>query len=262
MEHVALITGATSGIGAAFARKLASRGYDLILTGRRREKIKALADELEKAYHVAVDLVIAELSAPEQVEELVQKIKATPDLDVLVNNAGFGASGSFVEGQIEGHETMIGVHVLAPVKLTRAALPVMMARGKGAIINVSSLGAFTPLARNTLYGATKVFLSFFSEALHLELAGSGVRVQALCPGFTRTDFHAKLGIEDANRRDQGPIRWMSADQVVDISLRDLARGTVVCVPGFWNKLITCAVGLLPRRLYYKLAAGMDKSPWE
>jgi short-subunit dehydrogenase len=263
VTKVALITGATSGIGAAFARRLAGLGYDLIVTGRREEKIRALAGELEEAHHVAVEVVIAELSTPEQVEELVQKIKATPNLDVLVNNAGFGvASGNLAEVPIEDQEAMIQVHVLATVKLTHAALPAMVARGKGTIINVSSISAFVPLARNTLYGATKAFLSFFSESLHLELAGTGVRVQALCPGFTRTDFHAKLGVEDAKRRDRGPIRWMSPDQVVDASLHELERGTVVCVPGFWNKLITCSVGLLPRWLYYKLAASSNKPPWE
>ncbi|MBN1890497.1 MAG: SDR family oxidoreductase [Thermoflexales bacterium] len=262
MKRIALITGASSGIGAAFARRLASQGYDLIITGRRKDKIEALAGELENTYGTAVELVIAELAAPEQVQELVQKIKATPELDVLVNNAGFGVLGDFAEGRIEEQVAMIDVHVLATVRLTHAALPAMLARGKGAVINVSSISAWTPLARNTLYGATKAFLTFFSEALHMELAGSGVRVQALCPGFTRTDFHARLGVEDAQRRDQGPIKWMSPEQVVDASLRGLERGTVVCVPGFWNQLIVGLLGFLPRRLYYRLAARANKPPWE
>lgn len=251
----ALITGATSGIGAAFARRFAAHGYDLIITGRRREKINAFVEELAEAFGAAVESVIAELSDPKQVEALVQKVNDTPNLEILVNNAGFGAGEFFAQRDIDRHEQMVGVHVLATVRLVHAALLNMIPRGRGTIINVSSLGAFAPIRGSATYCGTKSFLVTFSESLHLELAGTGVKIQALCPGFTRTDFHAKMGIEESRLKDRGIIRWMSSEEVVETSLRCLDKNRVVCIPGFWNKTLAAFSRLAPRSLYYRLASG-------
>jgi short-subunit dehydrogenase len=258
MEHngkqIALITGATSGIGAAFARRFAADGYDLIITGRREEKINALANELGAACGARVEVVIAELSDPDQVAALADKVAHTDDLEILVNNAGFANLGGFVGADIECHAAMLRVHVLAPMALAHAALPHMISRGSGTIINVSSLGAFAPTPGEAVYSGTKAFLRTFSEALHLELAGTGVQVQVLCPGFTRTDFHAKLGMDRSRLRNRGPVRWMSPEEVVETSLRCLKKQRVISIPGFWNKVLVWLCRVLPRPLYYRVVA--------
>jgi short-subunit dehydrogenase len=254
-SQTALITGATSGIGAAFASRFAADGYDLIITGRRRKNIDALADELAETYAVKVEVVIAELSEPDQVKMLVQKVYGRQNLAILVNNAGFGAGECFVERDVNAHGQMARVHVLATIELVHAALRKMIPAGKGSIINVSSLGAFTPIPGNATYCGTKSFLIRFSESIHLELAGTGVKIQVLCPGFTRTDFHAKMGIDESRLKDRGIIRWMSPEEVVETSLRCLDKNKIVCIPGFWNKTIASIARLAPRSLYYRFASG-------
>jgi uncharacterized protein len=235
---VALITGAPSGIGAAFAKKFASQGYDLIITGRRVEEINALAQSLRDQYKINVEVVIAELSDPTQQESLATKIKQLNSLAVLVNNAGYGQKNTFHEAAMEAAENMINVHNLATVKLTHAALPKMLANKQGAIINVSSILAMIPYRQNAMYCATKAFMNLFSESLRHELKGKGVRVQALCPGLTRSDFHKKIGIDiDTAYKDRGRF-WqpMTAEAVVEKSLKALVKNKAVCIPGFFNKL--------------------------
>lgn len=166
MSNIALITGATSGIGAAFARKLANQNYDLILTGRREEKINSLAEELRNQYKVKVEVIIAELSDDATVNALVTKIKNLDNLEILINNAGFGVGGKFFQEDITPYEKMISVHVTATMKLTHAALPKMLAQKKGVIINVSSIVGFFPWMRSIVYAATKAFINLFTEALY------------------------------------------------------------------------------------------------
>jgi len=191
-KQIALITGAKSGIGEAYARRFAAQGYDLIITGRRKETINRISDELARICSVNVEVFIAELSNLEDVGALAQKVRNTKNLDILVNNAGFGTTRHFHNEDLEGQQNMVRVHILTPMKLTYAALPNMIARGKGAIINVASLSAFYPLPRGATYSGTKAFMGAFSEAIHMELARTGLKVQALCPGFTRTDFHERI----------------------------------------------------------------------
>lgn len=254
---IALITGATSGIGEAYARRFAPQGYDLIITGRRKEKINRVADEIELACAVDVEVIIAEFSDPEDVDALVQKVRNTENLDILVNNAGFATKRYFHNEALEGQQNMVQVHVLAPMKLTYAALPNMIAREKGVIINVASLNAFDPLPTATTYSGTKAFLTAFSESLHMELAGTGVKVQALCPGFTRTDFHERIGLHRSKQKNVGIIRWMSPEKVVDVSLTCLKKDRVLCVPGLWNRLLLFwLVKLVPRSLYYRIGSGL------
>jgi short-subunit dehydrogenase len=256
----ALITGATSGIGEAFARRFAHQGYNLIITGRRKEKINRLAHDLTQTCAVNVEVIISELSNPGDVDALAQKVRDTENLDILVNNAGFTTKRYFLHEDREGQEKMVQVHVVTPMKLTYAALPNMIAQGKGAIINVSSLGAFTPFPTTATYSGTKAFLVVFTESLHLELAGTNVKVQALCPGFTRTDFHERIGMDKSKQKNVGIIRWMSPEKVVHISLRCLKKNKVICVPGFWNKVLRFATHkLLPRSLYYKSVSGLAAS---
>jgi uncharacterized protein len=219
------VTGASSGIGAAFARALAQRGYDLVLLARREARLQALADEIMREYPVKVQVFKADLSDPADIERAAECIAEIRDLDVLVNNAGFGLGGDYAAMDIESSLRMVQVHISATMHLTWAALPAMIARGQGGIINVSSLAAFLPGGGSTTYGATKAYLNFFSEALAAELLNSGVRVQALCPGFTYTEIHDRTG------RPQLPaFMWMDAETVVAESLQALKRKPPGCHP--------------------------------
>jgi len=253
--RTALITGATSGIGEVFAHRFASRGYDLIITGRREEKIRAVAARISTVYGVHVEVVTAELSNRDEIKALAERIRSTDSLYVLVNNAGFGAGkNTFQEGPLTTHLDMIRCHVEATVELTHAALPQMTARGDGAVINVSSIAGFLVFPTSSTYAPTKAYLNAFTEVLHMELAGTGVRVQALCPGFTKTDFHPRLGWDTSRMKSRGMIRWGTAEDVVDKSLEYLERGKVICIPGFLNRIVTRFLLRLPRRLYYRIAS--------
>ena len=231
---VALITGASSGIGATFARHLAARGFDLILVARRTEKLAELARELK----VACELVTADLGTDAGVDRVVEVIHGCARLELLINNAGFGSLGRFWTAEASGQAAMHRVHVLATVRLTHAALGGMVARNKGGVINVSSVAAFSINEGNVSYCSTKAWMNSFTEGLALELSGSesAVKVQALCPGFTYTEFHDTLGVD---RKGIPDFLWMSADFIVETSLNGLDKGKVIVVPGWiYRTLVT------------------------
>ncbi|HYW47116.1 MAG TPA: SDR family oxidoreductase [Bryobacteraceae bacterium] len=240
-KPLALVTGASSGIGAAFARRLARDGYALILVARRLDRLEDLARELGGAETLAADLT--DEAGLKLVE---QRIAAAPDLDLLVNNAGFGTMGRFFEIPVDGQDLMHRLHVMASMRLTHAALRGMVARGKGGIINVSSVAGFWQSPGAVSYCATKAWMTTFTEGLYMELkmAGSAVKVQALCPGFTLTEFQDKMKLD----RRRIPARlWMRAGDVVDASLEGLAQGKLFVVPGAIYKLLVLLSGLFPRR---------------
>lgn len=251
-QKTALITGATSGIGLAFARHFASIGYDLILTGRRKEIIGPAASEITKRYGVNAKVIIAELAKKSDVQKVVKAIADAENLDALVNNAGFGLNGMFYELKLKEHLDMLCVHVETPITLIHAALPGMIKRKRGIIINVSSLGAWTPAPINGIYGGTKSFLNIFTESLHMEVHPYGIKVQALCPGFTSTDFHKQMGIEGEMKK-QRFLYWMKPEDVVKISMKYLEKDRVICIPGIPNKAIKALVAAIPRKLYYYAA---------
>jgi len=234
--RTALITGASSGIGAAFARELAKQGYSLILSARREEKLSALADELKERHGTSSLILLADLATDEGVAKLETAITDTP-LDLLINNAGFGVEGTFLSADLGRQVDMIHVHVLATVRLTRAALPGMIERGRGGVINVSSIAAFLARAETVTYCATKAYLNTFSKALAEELRGTGVQVQALCPGFTHTDFHDRPELPNFEKGSYPDWVWMSAEAVAQQSLEALERGKVIFVPGRLNKVL-------------------------
>jgi short-subunit dehydrogenase len=241
----ALVTGASAGIGREFCVQLAARGYDLILVARNAERLGALAAELEARYRVTAAALAADLTADADVDRVVARITGTPGLALLVNNAGFGTAGSFAAAPPEQQEAMVRLHVLAPMRLTHAALPGLLARRGGGIVNVSSIASFIYAAGTVNYCATKAYLTTFTEGLAAELAGTGVRAQALCPGFTRSEFHERMGPEAGHRPR---LMWMSAESVVRASLAQLDRGgPVICVPGLRYKLLVALIRLLPRR---------------
>ncbi len=234
----AIVTGASSGIGAAFARRLAADGYGLVLVARRTDRLEALAAEVEAGSGARAEVFQTDLADARQLDRLCARIEALPDISFLVNAAGFVTAGSFVTVTAERQRAMVQVHVEAPVRLCRAVLPHMLARGHGAIVNVSSIGGLVPSGGNVTYSGTKAFLVGFTRALEFELQSTGVRVQVLCPGFTRTGIYDGEELRPLHIAEHVPDwLWMSADQVVDASLSALARKMVVCVPGWRNRLL-------------------------
>ena len=193
---LAVITGASSGIGAMFARKLAARAYDLLLIARREDRLRSLASELSETYHVASEAMPADLARDDDLERVAARIPAASGLGLLVNNAGFGSMGYFVETDPLGQEKMHRVHVIATMRLTHAALRNLMPRRTGGVINVSSIAAFSRSPQNVSYCASKAWINSFTEGLEVELIAqqSPVKVQALCPGFTLSEFHDVLGM--------------------------------------------------------------------
>jgi len=251
-NQLALITGATSGIGAAFARLLAAEGYGLILHGRRQPKLEQLAVELAAQHGVQTEVLIAELSDDTGIRRVEERILAAPQLSLLVNNAGFNARGKLWEADPAGMEQVITVHCTATMRLTRAALPAMRARNEGAIINVSSVAGFIASPGSVNYAASKAYLIRFSEGLALELRGTGVMVQALCPGYTRTEFHSRQGIDPTH---VPPSMWMQAEEVVAESLRCLRRGRIICIPGGRNRFAVGLAHWLPRPWFNNIMLG-------
>ncbi|GAA2804375.1 MULTISPECIES: SDR family NAD(P)-dependent oxidoreductase [Kitasatospora] len=236
----ALITGATAGIGAAFARRLARDGRDLVLVARDGERLAAAAAELAKGYGVQVETLTADLATDLGIAAVEERLRdADRPVDILINNAGFGNRGAFLDVPLQAELDMLKVHVEAILRTTTAALPGMRERGRGGIVNVASVAAFLP--RGT-YGATKAWVVNFTQGIARDVAGSGVRLQALCPGFTRTEFHQRAGMGTSNIPRWG---WLSADRVVDESLRDLARGRTLSVPGKRYKAVVAVARLLP-----------------
>ncbi|MGG7177224.1 SDR family NAD(P)-dependent oxidoreductase [Clostridium paraputrificum] len=255
MGKVAVVTGATSGFGRVFSRKLASQGYDLIIVGRREDIISKVAEDIKKEYKIKVDVNIFDLTDKDRLNDFISKLEERNDIEFLVNNAGHGADDSFTEDKYENQEGMINVHILAAVKLCHVVAKQMKRNKKGFIINLSSLASFNVFPTSAMYCATKCFLTSFSQSLAMELNKYNIRVQALCPGFARTDFHSKLDMDESTLKSKGIIRWMTAEEVVDVSLKNIEKELkVIVIPGFFNKLIYQLLKVIPKKVYYKVAS--------
>jgi hypothetical protein len=234
-------------------------GYNVILVARRSSRLAALATELGERYPITAEVLAADLANPADVEQVESRIVELERLDLLINNAGFGAPGSFAEADLATQLNMIQVHVVASVRLTRAALPGMMARRRGAIINVSSIAGMVPIPGSATYSSTKAYLNVFSEALQAELTGTGVKVQALCPGFTHTGFHDTPEHRGYGRSRIPEALWMTAEEVAEGSLGALDRRQVVFVPGLKNRLVVAAVArVIPSSLLHLLRGRRTK----
>ena len=242
-----LVTGATAGIGAAFVRALSARGDDLVLVARDEDRLLALAASLPGR----VEVLVADLASDEGCARVEARCAA--GVDLLVNNAGLGNPGAFDELDVAAEEHLLRVNVRAVMRLTHAAVPPMLARGSGAVLNVSSVAGFAPGARGASYGASKAWVTFFSEALHLQFADRGVQVMALCPGFTRTEFHARAQMST----DGIPERlWLDADDVVRAALADLGRGRARSVPGLAYKAVVTGTRLVPPVVLHKVVGSL------
>jgi uncharacterized protein len=239
----ALITGATAGLGAAFARRLARDGHHLVLVARNEERLWEEATRLHDRHGVEASVLVADLATDEGISAVEDRLgDADHPVDLLVNNAGFGNKGRFLEVPVEDELTMLKVHCEAVLRLTSAAVAGMRERGRGGVVNVASVAAFVP--RGT-YGASKAWVVQFTQGAAKDLAGSGVRLMALCPGFVRTEFHERAGM------DAGSVpgwMWLDADAVVGAAVKDLARGRTLSIPDARYKALMGAARLLPREL--------------
>ncbi|HET6905973.1 MAG TPA: SDR family oxidoreductase [Rhodanobacteraceae bacterium] len=251
----ALVTGASAGIGAAFARELAVRGCDLVLTARREDRLQALANELRMKYDVDAQVLTADLAQPGACEGIAGEIaRRGLRIDILVNNAGYGVPGGFTDSEWRTHEDFIRVLMIAPTELSHRLLPAMRERGYGRIVNVASLAGLVPgTPGHTLYAAAKSYLISFSQSLGLENRSHGVNVCALCPGFTYSEFHDVTGAREKVSKMPGWM-WMDADRVVREGLDAVERGAIVYVPGRVNRTIRRLFKLLPDRVGLKLIA--------
>jgi short-subunit dehydrogenase len=233
----ALVTGATAGIGSAFARALAGRGYDLVLVARDEQRLRALDLPTQ------VEVLAADLADDEGCANV--EARAAAGVDLLVNNAGIGTRGTFDTVAIEHEEQLLRVNVRAVMRLTHAALPAMIRKGAGGIINVSSVAGFAPGTRGATYSASKAWVTNFSESLHLQYADRGVKVLALCPGFTRTEFHERAEMDVTGIPER---LWLDADRVVADALADLDRGKPLSVPGLQYKAVVAGSRVVPSRV--------------
>ncbi|MGW4120982.1 SDR family NAD(P)-dependent oxidoreductase [Nocardia sp. NPDC004711] len=247
---VALITGPTSGIGKAYATRLAALGYDLVLVARDEDRLAALAHDVRVRFGARAETLPADLGRSADLGRVAERL--AQGVEFLVNNAGFGMSGEFWTLEPEALQQQLDVNVTAVVQLTRAALPPMLHAAKGTVVNVASTAGLIP-GRGSTYSASKAYVVSFSQGLAGGLAGTGVRVQALCPGFVRTEFHERAGIDMASL--PRPL-WLSVDEVVAGSLHDLERDRVISVPGMQYKAIVAIAGFIPRSLVTRLNRGL------
>ncbi|GAA2512590.1 SDR family oxidoreductase [Pilimelia columellifera] len=253
--RTALITGATAGIGAAFARRLAADGLALVLVARDEARLSTLARELRSRHGVDVEVLAADLADDAGCASVEARVADQRNpIDVLVNNAGLGLRGSVLRNPVEQEEHLLRLNVRAVLRLAHAALPGMTERGAGAIINVASVAAFTPMTGST-YPASKAWVVNFSESIDLLVRPRGVRVLALCPGLVRTEFHERAGITT----DAMPQRlWLDAGWLVDRALRDLERGRRVSIPSLRYRALVSFLRYAPRRLVYRMSSSARK----
>lgn len=248
----ALVTGATAGIGAQFARHLAGEGYDLVLVARDRERLDRAAETCRAEFGVAVEVLQADLATDDGIAAVERRVDH--DVDLIVNNAGFGQRGGLLASEISDEVAMLRLHCEAVLRITRAALPHMLERGSGGIINVASVAAF--FSRGT-YSASKAWVVTFSDSVRQQVSGRGVHVMALCPGWVRTEFHERSGMDTT----QIPaFLWLEPDRLVSAALRDLRGSVPVSVPGIAYKVLIGLSQILPRRVTTALSARAGSRP--
>jgi short-subunit dehydrogenase len=252
----ALVTGASSGIGKAFAERLAGAGSDLVLVARNAERLQELGDELCRHGSGQVEVIAADLEDREQLAAVESRLIEPGDIDLLVNNAGYGYTGAFAEVPLAKSQGQIDCNITALTRLAHAALQAMSENGDGAILNVASGAAFIPTPQMAVYAATKAYVVHFTQALAEEARRDGVTISVVCPGFTRTEFQERAKYDSSSLPD---FVWQSADEVAAEALEALAAGKVVCNTGLQNKVAAQVIGLLPRSLVVGLAGRLGNS---
>lgn len=260
LNRVALITGASAGIGACFARHLAAEGHDLLLVARREERLRELAAELQAAHNIRCHIFAADLSDPKAPAAIVDHAQAQGlEIDVLINNAGLSGKDGFTDTPWPALAGELQLMIVAVTELAHRVLPGMKAKGFGRIINLSSLAAFSPPGAGLLYTAIKSYVLDMSQSLDMEVKAHGINVTALCPGFTYSEFHDVMGTREAANKLPG-ILWQQPEAVVQEAWAAVNAGKPVCVPGTVNKLVAATMRPLPVRLQYYL--GKNMNPFE
>ena len=250
---IALITGATAGIGAQYARLLAKEGFDLILVARNKNRLASTAKSLNKEFGVKVEVLPADLTKPVQLEKVRKRLSdSRKPIEVLINNAGFGINQSFLVSDLSDEQGLLDVLVTAPMRLTHAVLPIMKERNSGTIVNVSSVASW--IAGGS-YSAAKSYLTVLTESLHTELRPTKIKISALCPGFTRTEFHERGRMKMSGLPN---FMWLSAEEVVSKSWRDVNAGKVISIPG-WQYLILSSISRFgPRPMVRRIGMNVRK----
>lgn len=249
--RLALVTGASSGIGKVFARELAARGADLVIVARDEKRLGELAGELRDRHGREVEILRADLRERAELAAVETRLRAEPGIDLLVNNAGYGVAGTFADQPLEDSQGQIDLNVTALTRLTRAALAQMRPTGRGGVINVASGAAFLPTPSLAVYAATKAYVVNLSQALHEEVRGDGLTVTVVCPGLTRTEFQARAHY-DASRFPE--LAWQTPEQVVRETLDAFTRAKPLCIPGMQNRLVSGLLHLVPRSAMGPLVA--------
>jgi len=253
MSNLALVTGASSGIGKSLSYELAKKKYDLIIHGRNLNSLQQIKQEIEKLYSVSVEIIICELSNDSDLDKLISSIQ-DKDINLLVNNAGFGVAGTFDMTDLDAELDMVKVIVNAPMKITKSLLPKLKSNTPAYILNVSSLYSHFSVPKQAIYGASKAFQHSFSLALNEELRGSNVHVSSLCPGLTYSNFRLRQGKEEKKH-----IVGMTSDAVAKIALRGLFNKRPTIIPGFFNKMMAIVLPNLRDRLALRLIFKMNSS---
>lgn len=256
-QPIAVVTGASTGIGASFARALAARGHDLVVVARNQARLEELAASVAADHGTATEVIAADLETDEGVAVVEARLRdGLRPVELLVNNAGFGTSGAFHALPVDGEIAEIRLNVLALVRLTHAAIAPMVERGHGGVINVSSVGAYQPTPNSATYGATKAFVSSFTNAIHEELHATGVKAMVLAPGFTHTEFHLRAQVDNTHKMPE--FLWQSPDEVVGAALHAYDRDRAVCVPGAINTVAAAFSGSLPAGISRRIAGLVTK----
>jgi short-subunit dehydrogenase len=235
----ALVTGASAGIGAEFARQLAERGFDLVLVARRKNRLEALGEKLSREYSIQTEVLVADLSTSKDMDRVVSKILKLDNLSVLINNAGYGINTPFLDREYKQNVEMINVHYTGPVMFCQAALKGMIERGRGVIINNASASAIARYSE--IYSSSKAAITIFSEILNSKVRGKDIHIQALCPGFTHSEFHDSDSMEGVSEEDFSEMHWMSAEEVVTLSLKAVKSKQVIFIPGEENRALLKSV---------------------
>ena len=251
MASWALVTGATAGIGESFTRLLAENNYNVVLVARDLPRLQERAQGLEAKYQVQTQCIQADLSTDAGCSE-VERYIANNRIDVLINNAGFGINKAFTVSELEEEQKLLDVLVRTPMRLMHAALPLMKQRDRGVVINVSSVAGF--IAGGT-YSASKSYLTVLTESMHTELAGTNVKISALCPGFTRTEFHQRGRM---SMKGLPSFMWLDSDELVAQAWRDALKGEAISIPGWQYRLLVFVIQRLPRSIVRKVGMSMRR----
>ena len=251
MASWALVTGATAGIGESFTRLLAENNYNVVLVARDLPRLQERAQELEAKYQVQTHCIQADLSTDAGCS-VVERYIASNQIDVLINNAGFGINNAFTVSDLEEEHNLLDVLVLTPMRLMHVALPLMKQRDRGVVINVSSVASF--IAGGT-YSASKSYLTVLTESMHTELAGTNVKISALCPGFTRTEFHQRGRM---SMKGLPNFMWLDSDELVAKAWRDALKGKAISIPGWQYQLLVFIIQRLPRSIVRKVGMSMRR----